>query len=263
MAAYGYGSVADRAFVAFDRELDDGAWKGIALKKADEQASENAALLLSSPQPVIWKLRLRWGIAGVLTALGATSLAELDGNWDSAQRRLFHRVAAGVDSEDQDVRAAADRLSAQILAGTGVAQTQYDFDAEVDFGRNQIALTQAGGSLAADAKKLKLADALADVEKTTEALAKGLGRGTGDKRRPPSRKLRSAVAECAASFNGVHEDLMWFVGRTPPGAERDKLNALLVPLDALLSRHAPGATAAATPAEATPLAPAEPAKPVA
>ena len=125
-----------------------------------------------------------------------------------------------------------------------------------------LALTQAGGSLAADAKKLKLGDALADVARTTDALAKGLGRGTGDKRRPPSRKLRSAVAECAASFNGVHEDLVWFVGRTPPGAERDKLHALLVPLDALLSRHAPGAAAAATPAEATPLTPAEPAKPV-
>ena len=133
------------------------------------------------------------------------SLVELDGSWDSAQRRLFHRVAAGVDSEDTEVRAAADRLSAQILAGTGVAQTQYDFDAEVDFGLNQIALTQAGGALAADAKKLKLGDALADVEKATEALAKGIGRGTGDKRRPPSRKLRSAIAECAASFNADHE----------------------------------------------------------
>ena len=263
MAAYGYGGVTDRAFVAFDRELDDGAWKGIALKKADEQASENAALLLNAPQPVIWKLRLRWGSAGVLAALGATSLVELDGSWDSAQRRLFHRVAAGVDSEDADVRAAADRLSAQILAGTGVAQTQYDFDAEVDFGLNQIALTQAGGSLAADAKKLKLGDALADVEKTTEALAKGIGRGTGDKRRPPSRKLRSAIAECAASFNAVHEDIAWFVGRTPPGAERDKLTALLVPLEALLSRHAPATPAEAALVETTPQPPAEPPKPIA
>jgi hypothetical protein len=262
MATYGYGGVTDRAFVAYDRELDDGAWKGIAPKKAEEQASENAAALLNSPQLVIWKLRLRWGIAGVLTALGATALAELDGSWDSAQRRLFHRIAAGVDSEDRDVRAAADRLSAQILAGTGVAQTQYDFDAEVDFGLNQIALTQAGAPLAADAKALKLGDALADVAKTTEALAKGLGRGTGDKRRPPSRKLRSAIAECAASFNAVHEDLTWFVGRTPPGAERDMLTALLVPLEALLSRHASATPAASAPAEPTPPAPASPPKPI-
>lgn len=261
MTAYGYGNVTDRAFVAFDRELDDGAWKGIALKKADEQAHENAALLLNAPQLVIWKLRLRWGSAGVIAALGAAPLAELDGNWDSAQRRLFHRVATGIDDDDRAVRAAADRLSAQILAGTGVAQTQYDFEAEVDFGFNQIALTQADGPLAADVKRLKLADALADVAKTTEALAKGIGRGTGEKRRPPSRKLRSAIAECAASFNGVHEDLAWFIGRTPTGAERDKLTALLVPLEALLSRHAPAAPAEAAPVEAAPVTPEQPLKP--
>ncbi len=194
-------------------------------------------------------------------AARARGLPELDSSWDSAQRRLFHRVATGIDDDDRAVRAAADRLSAQILAGTGIAQTQYDFDAEVDFGLNQIALTQADGPLAADAKKLKLGDALADVAKTTEALAKGIGRGTGDKRRPPSRKLRIAIAECAASFNGVHEDIAWFVGRTPPGAERDRLTALLVPLEALLSRHAPGAPAEAAPAEPAPTAPAEPPKP--
>ena len=260
MVAYGYGGVTDRALVGFERELEDGAWKGIAPKKADEQASENAALLLNASQPVIWKLRLRWGIAGVLVALGAISLAELDSGWDSAQRRLFHRVATGVDDNDPAVRAAADRLSAQILAGTGVAQTQYDYDAEVDFGLKQIALTQADGPLAADAKKLKLSDALADVAKTTEALAKGIGRGTGDKRRAPSLKLRNAIAECAASFNGVHEDLAWVVGRTPPGAERDKLAALLAPLEALLARHAPTAPAEAAPAETAPGAPAEPSK---
>ena len=197
----------------------------------------------------------------MLVALGATSLAELDGNWDSAQRRLFHHVAIGVDSDDRDVRAAADRLRAQILDGMGTGQTQYDYDVEVDFGLKQIALTQADGPLAADAKTLKLGDALADVAKTTEALAKGLGRGTSDKRRPPSRKLRTAIAECAASFNGVHEDLAWFVGRTPPGAERDKLTALLVPLEALLARHAPAAPAEAAPAEPAPGALAEPPKP--
>jgi hypothetical protein len=143
----------------------------------------------------------------------------------------------------------------------GTGQTQYDYDAEVDFGLNQIALTQGSGPLAADAKKLKLADALADVAATTEALAKGLGRSTGDKRRPPSRKLRTAIAECAASFNGVHEDLAWFIGRTPPGAERDVLTALLVPLEALLTRHAPAAPAEAAPVEATPTTPAEAPKP--
>jgi hypothetical protein len=142
------------------------------------------------------------------------------------------------------VRDAADRLLAGLLSGTGTAQTQLDCNAEVDFGRNQIKLTTEGGHLAADAKKLKLADVLADVAKTTEALAKALGRSSGEKRKPPSRQLRDAVAECAASFTAVHDDLAWFISRTPKGPDRDHLEMLLAPLEALLARTTPAASAA-------------------
>jgi hypothetical protein len=259
MAAFGYGNVLDRGFVAFERELDEGAWKEVATKKYDEPAKESAAALLTAPQPVVWKLRLRWGIASVITALGAASIGELDNAWDAAQRRLFHRIAAGVDDEDREVRKAADRLWPQLLSGTGTGQTQLDCDAEIDFGRQQLALTQEDGPLAADAKKLKLGDALADVAKTTEALAKGLGRGLGSKRRAPSRQLRDALAECAAAFNGVHNDIAWFVGRTPPGPDRDRLAALSAPLEALLARHAP--TIAAPSAPESPPAPGSPPEP--
>jgi hypothetical protein len=253
MAAFGYGNIPDRAFVAFERELDEGAWKEVVTKKYDEPAKESAAALLNAPSPVVWKIRLRTAIASVVVALGAPSIGLLDNAWDAAQRRLFHRIAAGVDDEDRALRDAADRLRAGLLAGTGTAQTQLDCDAEVDFGRQQIKLTQEGGHLAADAKKLKLADALADVAKTTEALAKGLGRGSGEKRKAPSKKLRDAVAECAASFNGVHDDLTWFISRTPKGPERDGLEALLAPLEGLLSRNT-----SLVPAPSTPEAPAEP-----
>ncbi len=245
MATFGYGNVKDRGFVAFERELSDGTWNEIATDAHDEPAKQNAATLLNAPQPVIWKLRLRGGIAGVLAALGATSLSVLDGRWDAAQRRLFHRIAVGIDDENLSVRDAADRLHAGLLTGTGIAQTLLDYDAEVDFGRHQISLTQEGGPLAADAKKLKLTDALADVEKTTEALAAALGRAKGEKRKSPSRKLRDAVAECAASFNLVHEDIAWFIARTPKGPERDRLEALLAPLEALLARN-PGSSTAET-----------------
>jgi hypothetical protein len=103
---------------------------------------------------------------------------------------------------------------------------------------------------------VKIEGALADVARTTEALAKGLGRAAGSKRQPPSRKLREAVGECAAAFNGVHDAIAWFAGRTPPGAERDQLTALLAPLEALLSRHAPAAAVETAPStEATPAAP--------
>lgn len=241
MAGLGYGSVNDRAFVAFADELEEGAWKDIVTKKYEEAGKESAAALLAAPQPVVWKLRLRFGIGAVLAALGAPALAALDNAWDASQRRLFHRIATGIDDKDRTVRDAADRLAARLLLGTGTAQTQLDYDGEVDFGRNQIALTQSG-ALAADVKKLKLEDALADIKKTTEDLAEGLGRSGGAKRKAPSKLLREAVAECAASFNAIHEQIGWFLRRTANGAERDTLTALLAPLEALLSRSGPVTT---------------------
>ena len=249
MATYGYGNVPDRGFVGFERELDAGAWKRINAKKLDDEAKMNGAALLQEPHPVVWKLRLRWGIEAVVAALGATPMTALDEAWDAAQRRLFHRIAIGVDDRDRAVRDAADRLRSQLLSGAGTAQTQLDYDGEVDFGRQQITLTHEGGPLAADAKKLKLGDVLSEVANTTEALAKGLGRAGGEKRKPPSRRLRDAVAECAATFNAVHDDLDWFASRTPPGPDRDHLHALLGPLEELLGRHQPASTPSVPPGE--------------
>ena len=248
MAAYGYGNVADRSFVAFDHELDEGAWNEIAIKDYEDAAKQNIAILLTSPLPVVWKLQLRWGIAGLLAALGAPSLVKLDEAWDAAQRRLFHHIAIAVDSDNAAVRAAADRLRHQLLSGTGTAQTQLSCDDEVDFGRNQIALTKESGLLAADAKKAKIADALVDVQKTTEALAQVLGRATGEKRKAPSKRLREALGECAGAFNAVHGEIAWFISKSSPGVERDRLVSLLAPLEALLVRNEPASSELASPA---------------
>lgn len=252
MASFGYGNIPARGFVSFERELDEAPWKEIATKKYEEAAKDDASTLLDAPQLVIFKLRLRFGIAQVIAALGATPLTKLDQSWDATQRRLFHRIAVHVDDDDPAMRACADRLFAQLLSGTGTAQTKLDYDDEVDFGRNQIALTREGGALAADVKKLKLGDVLAEVATTTEALAKGLGRAGGGARKAPSRKLRDAVAECAAAFNAVHEGLSWFTARTPPGPDRDQLVALQAPLDRLLERHASVAVAPAAGGEEEP-----------
>jgi hypothetical protein len=105
-------------------------------------------------------------------------------------------------------------------------------------GRQQIALTRAGGALEAPARKLKLTDVLEDVDKTTEALAQGLGRSTGEKRKTPSKRLRDAVSECAGSFNAVHEEITWFLGQLPAGPDRERLTAVLEQLNALLARNA-------------------------
>ena len=256
MATYGYGGLKDRVFISFEKELEEGAWKEIATKKFEAEAKESVGALLKAPLPVTWKLRMRFGIASVLSALGVPQISELDAVWDASQRRLFHRLGAAVDDKDPAVRAAADRLCSLLLLGTGTQQTQLEYEDEVDFGRKQVAAARHGGPFAADAKLARIDGEIADIDKATEALAAGLNRPTGGKRRAPSQQVREAVAECAQIFNGVHDDLSWFVDKAPPGAERDHLTALLAPLEALLERSKP---VAAGPKE--PVTPEEPAAP--
>lgn len=249
MASFGYGNLTDRAYVGFEPVLEQDAWKSVVTQSYDSVTADNVAALMVAPLLVNYKLRLRLSIGSIIAALGATPLTQLDESWDGSQRRLFHRIAIHLDARDRDTRAAAERLSSQLLLGTGVAQTQLDFDAEVDFGRKQIALTQEGGPLAEDAKKLGLTDALAEVQAATEALAAGLGRDTAGGRKAPSRRLREALNECSAAFNAVHDGLAWLIDHAPPGPERDQLVALVTPLERLLERNAPAPVKEATPAE--------------
>lgn len=251
--AQGYSAVTDSGFIGFAADLQRGAWGDIHTKKWEGGAEESAAALLEAPTLVTLKLLLRGSIGRLLVALGATSLIELDAAWDSSERRLFHRIAEARDSEDPSVRSAADRLAAGLLPPSGGTEhTNYDLDSEVDFGQKQIALTSEGGPLHADMKKTKLESALADVKKTTEALAKGVGRLVGEKRKSRSVKVREALSDCVTSFNAVHETLHQLASNTPKGPGRDQITSLLEPLDQLLSRHVrgPSAADAVTPAPA-------------
>lgn len=250
MPGQGYGVVTDSGFIGFEAELNEpeGAWGQIVTKKWEKGAESSAASLLDAPRTVEWKLRLRFGLGALIAALGAQSLGELDAAWDSAQRRLFYRIASARDDKNPAVRAAGDRLAAGLLAGTGTFQTTYDLEGEVDFGRKQIALTNPDkGPLAADAKKAGLEIVLADIHQATEDLAKAIGRPAGKKRKVPSKQLRDALGQCVSAFNAVHDNLLWYIEHTPAGPDRDKLSALLAPLDALLERHTPAAVTAATP----------------
>ena len=53
MAGLGYGSVNDRAFVAFADELEEGAWKDIVAKKYEEPGKESAAALLAAGETTL------------------------------------------------------------------------------------------------------------------------------------------------------------------------------------------------------------------
>jgi len=132
-------------------------------------------------------------------------------------------------------------VSKKTLLDTLAAQTTMGYDDEVDFGRHQLAILK-GDQLAADAKKVGLASVVKQIEETTEALAKALGRGPGQKRSSPrSIRLREALTECSAAFNWIHQDLAWTAEHTPPGSARAQLDNLLAPFTALLSRFPPTA----------------------
>jgi hypothetical protein len=91
------------------------------------------------------------------------------------------------------------------------------------------------------------------IQEATVALGEGIGRAPG-KNRAPSRSLRirDALQECSAAFNRIHDGLVWAIGHTGSGPDRDKLEKMLAPLQALLDRYP--ATAAAGAGAATPAA---------
>ena len=243
MTAYGYSYVSDKGFVAFSRDLSEGAWKSVSIAKYDTPDKGLSASTIDASHPVIWKLRITWAIAALKQALGSSTLEELDASWDSCQRKLNYRLAEHAESKDPAVQKAAERLRAQLLEGNGTGQTTSDYDQEVDFGRKQIELVKEGAA-AADVKKLKIGDLIQEIEETTEALAKGRGRTAGAKRAAaPSIQQREALTACSAAFNGVHDTIAWFIDNTPNGPDRDKLTELQAPFEALLARNPPRAAA--------------------
>lgn len=86
MAGYGYRKVPDKGFVAFSRELQEGAWGDIAIKKLDNDEHVLGAAALVAPQPVLWKLKLDWVLGELVVALqtgSAEAALALDVSWDS------------------------------------------------------------------------------------------------------------------------------------------------------------------------------------
>ncbi|WP_437586003.1 hypothetical protein [Sorangium sp. So ce1000] len=248
MARYGYSFVPDRGFSAFSRDLDGGAWRDVAIKKYDTP-DRMPPQLVEAPRPVAWKLRATWCIAALDEALGIASagdLAALDAEWDAAQRALHHFVASAEEGEDAAVREAATRVRAVMLKGNGTEQTRLGYDAEVDFGRSQMAAAKR--SMEADVKKIGAGAHLKRIDKATEALARGIGRGDGEKR-PGTRakRVRAATSGCVTAFNAIHDEINWLLAHTPPGdKQRQLLEALHAPFLALLERYPPPTRSAAT-----------------
>ena len=253
MTRFGYGNVTDKGFIAFTHDLSEGAWAPVDIGAFDNPERMLPADPLQVPREVGWKLRATWTIATLRDAIGASSevLAGLDVRWDSTQRKLYHVLGSASEDQNPAVREAALRCRGALLEGNGVAQTKRSYDGEVDYGRNQVVL-MTDGPLAADVSLLGLAPLRDEIRQTTEALAQGIGRAPGEQRTVArSERIRAGRAACAAAFNGIHQEIAWLVERTPPGAARTRLQALLAPFEALLSRY-PAPAAGTEPVEESP-----------
>jgi hypothetical protein len=246
MARYGYGYVTDKGFASFARELSEGAWKDVLIKKHDTEAEPPIAKgsLKEAALPVVWKLRATWEVRALLRAMGtatADDLVKLDGEWDSSQRALNLALLSEAEHKDVEHREAAERLRTALLMGGGTGQTQLSYEKEVDFGTAQTDLASKA-PLSADVKKVGIAAHLKRVREATEALAVGLGRTPGQTRAASrARRIRDALAACAAAFNAIHEELGWIIEHAAPGPDRQELEALHAPFLALLDRYPPRA----------------------
>jgi hypothetical protein len=237
MSGYGYSFVTDKGFLAFARELEQGAWRPISLKKYDNPDALSKAPLADAPLAVAWKLRATWGIRALSAAVGTDILIELDQEWDSAQRALSYAVSAAEEHKKKDIRRAAARVRAALLSGAGTAQTQLALEQEVDFGRNQHDLASKK-PLADDVIAIGASEHLARIHEATEALAKGLGRDSNKGRAPSrARRVRDALAACSTAFNGIHEEIAWAIDHSADGDERARLAQLLAPFEKLLARY--------------------------
>ena len=249
MPKNGYSAVDDKGYVSSGGAFEEGPWKDISIKKYDNDEMIALSPLASTPIAVGWKLSGTWGIRSLVKAMSVGNTAELDQEWDSAQRSFAAGVASEEDHQDAAHRAAAGRIRTSLLDGAGTSQTQLDLDKEYDFGMKQLRLAEEK-SLAADLKLTGLAPKLVRIREATVALGEGTGRGPG-KNRAPSRSLRirDALQECSAAFNRIHDELVWAIDHTASGPDRDKLEKMLEPFQALLDRY-PASAAVAGPAAA-------------
>jgi hypothetical protein len=258
MGTYGFSYVSETGYVSFVAELSQGSWAQVQgagppvirrRKKGKIQLTAEASSPLRLAREVAWKLRLSGGLHELVAALGTASadrLVQLSHEWDAVQRQLYHHIAGALDASDPHLKAAAARLEDHLLEGAGTAQIRLSYDDKVDTGRQQLLLTSAGTELHADVVAVGVGRLLEQVSTTTEALARGLGRGPGHATALPRNvRIRQAVARCVVDFNAVTDDLDWHLELTPAGPDHDFLAGLHQPLVDLLARFPPPSRAAA------------------
>lgn len=253
MTNKGYGTVGDKGFVSFLEAFGEGDWKNIDIQPYDSEEMLLKASFVTLPALVQRKLEGTWAIRTLIQTMSVGNNAELDSEWDAAQRSFAAGVASEEDHKEPAHRAAAGRLRTALLSGAGTLQTMLDLDGEYEFGKQQLLLAEEK-PLAADIALTGLGPKLERIREATVALGQGIGRVPGKNRtKARSLRIREALQECTGAFNAIHHDLEWAIAHVPSGPDRAMLERLLAPLQALLERYP------ATPATATDAAKATPA----
>ncbi len=254
----GYGYVEEKGFVSFLNAFGEGGWQGVDIQPYDSEEMLMKTSLATTPVVVQWKLSGTWGIRTLVRAMSVGNNAELDNEWDAAQRSFAASVAAEEDHQDPAHRAAAGRIRTALLSGAGTSQTLLELDGEFEFGKQQLVLAEET-ALSADLKLTDLGPKLDRIREATVALGKGIGRVPG-KNRAPARwlRIRETLQECIGAFTSIHDGLEWAIAHSPSGPERDKLEQMLEPFQALLERYPAPAAAEAKAAPAPAPAPTVP-----
>jgi hypothetical protein len=224
-------------FATFDVELSTGDWAYVDSSYSEGGARRTAKMLEDGPTLHIVKLRLKWAIAGLLQAIDVAGDAkECDRHWDTLQKQLASILGGRIASTDSMKRAAAQRLQSTLLLRASAAQTKLPYEQEVDFGRRQITHVSQGQG-AGDVASLALVPLMLEIAAATEALAISIGYGTCTK--TPNERKASARAACAATFASAAYWLAWIAEYGSDRGDRERAEALRLPLEQLAARYAP------------------------
>lgn len=223
-----FNRVASDGFIGAEGPLKQAGWS-----RYDQPAVGPSASALALAHGLLFG-----SIKQIVEAHRVVDRGALDAAWDTAQQRFtLATILRGSDPDKKVVSASKKIADALLWKGGGLGQTQLTYEAEVDFGLRQIKLVEEDAALAQALRDAGLVSVFEEVRAATKAFEAGLNRSPDQKRAlAPSDMLRRATREAAASFELAYAIVARLRANTPSGPDADLLDALLVPLDELLTR---------------------------